>query len=88
MANRPVFIKLGLSVPLHKKGANGKVTPLLNPFRGWRKKIDEYRREGKNSLKCLQVYFCLLNTNANHFTLLEINEQTKMIYYYDSIASY
>jgi hypothetical protein len=34
------------------------------------------------------VYICLLNVNANHFTLLEINEQTKMIYHYNSIASY
>jgi hypothetical protein len=29
-----------------------------------------------------------LNINANHFTLLEINEQTKMIYHYDSMASH
>jgi predicted enzyme involved in methoxymalonyl-ACP biosynthesis len=33
------------------------------------------------------VYICLLNVNANHFILLEINKQTKMIYHYDLIAS-
>jgi hypothetical protein len=33
------------------------------------------------------VYICPLNINANHFTLLEINEQTKMIYHYNSMAN-
>ena len=27
-----------------------------------------------------------MNLNDNHFTLLEINEQDKKIYHYDSIA--
>jgi hypothetical protein len=43
--------------------------------------IDDDRCEGP------QVYICPMNVNANHFTLLEINEQTKMIYHYDSMAS-
>jgi hypothetical protein len=88
MIDRPVFVRLGLSVPLHKKDENGGVTPVSNPLRRWRKKIDEYRCEGKNDLKAPQVYICPLNINADHFTLLEINEQTKMIYYYDSMASH
>ncbi|KAH8757116.1 hypothetical protein BGZ57DRAFT_908733 [Hyaloscypha finlandica] len=33
MTNRPVFVRLGLSVPLHKKDTNGEVTPLSNPLR-------------------------------------------------------
>jgi hypothetical protein len=88
MTDRPVFVRLNLSVPLHKKDANGKVTPLSNPLRRWRKKIDDYRCKGKNDLKGPQVYICLLNVNADYFTLLEINEQTKMIYHYDSMASH
>jgi hypothetical protein len=32
------------------------------------------------------VYFCPLNSNNNHFTLLEINEREKKIYYYNSMA--
>lgn len=87
MTNRPVFVKLGLSILLHKRDANGEVMPLLNPLRRWRKKIDEYRYEGKNDFKGPQVYICPLNVNANYFTLLEINKQTKIIYHYDSIAS-
>jgi hypothetical protein len=88
MTDRPVFVRLGLSVPLHKKDANGEVTPLSNPLRRWRKKIDDYKCEGQNDLEDPQVYICPLNINADHFTLLEINEQTKMIYHFDSMASH
>ena len=88
MTDRPVFAKLGLSIPLHKNDANGKIIPIPNPFRGWRKTIDDYRHEGQNDLEGPLVYFCPLNVNANHFTLLEINEHTKMIYHYDSMANY
>ena len=86
ITDKPVFAKLGLSIPFHKKDANGEITALSNPFRRWRKKID-YRREDKNDLEGPQVYICPLNINANHFTLLEINKQTKIIYHYDSMAS-
>jgi hypothetical protein len=88
MTDRPAFVRLGFSVPLHKKDANGEVTPISNPLRRWRKQIDDYKCEGRNDLEDPQVYICPLNVNANHFTLLEINEHTKMIYHYDSMASY
>jgi hypothetical protein len=81
-------VRLGLSVPLHEKDANGEITPLSNPLRRWRKKIDDYKCEGQNDLEDPQVYICPLNINADHFTLLEINEQTKMIYHFDSMASH
>jgi hypothetical protein len=87
MTDRPAFVMLGLSVPLHKNDTNGEVTRLSNPLRRWRKKIDDNRCEGKNDLEGLQVYICPLNVNADHFTLLEINEQTKIIYHYNSMAS-
>jgi hypothetical protein len=88
MTDRPVFVRLSLSVPLHKDDANSEVTRLLNPLRRWRKQIDNYRCESKNDLEGPQVYICPLNVNANHFTLLKIDEQTKMIYHYDSMASH
>jgi len=88
MADRPMCVKLGLSIPLHKKRVSGELMPISNPLRRWRKTIDDYRRESKNSSDDLLVYFCPVNINLNHFTLLEINEQTKMIYHYDSMASH
>jgi hypothetical protein len=88
MTDRPVFAKLGPSIPLHNKDANGKITPLLTPLRRWRSTIDNYKREVNYSLEGPLVYFCPLNLNTNHFTLLEINEQMKMIYHYDSMANH
>ncbi|KAG4438626.1 hypothetical protein IFR05_005870 [Cadophora sp. M221] len=41
-----------------------------------------------NDLERPQVFICPLNINANHFTLLKINEQTKIIYHYDSMATH
>jgi len=74
MTDRPLFVRHGLSVPLHKKNATGEVTLVPNPLRRWRKKIDNYLCEGKNDLGGPQVYVCPLNINASPFTLLEINE--------------
>jgi hypothetical protein len=88
MTDRPAFVQLGLSIPLHDVDAKGDVTTILNPFRRWRTKIDDYRWKAKDDLESLQVYICPLNINNNHFTMLEINEQTKMIYHYDSMASH
>jgi len=42
-------------------------------------------RRDMNDLERPQVFICPLNINANHSTLLEINEQTKMIYHYNSM---
>ncbi|KAH6690813.1 hypothetical protein BKA61DRAFT_684491 [Leptodontidium sp. MPI-SDFR-AT-0119] len=37
MTDRPVLVHLGVSIPLHRKDANGEVTPISNPFGRWRK---------------------------------------------------
>ena len=72
---------------MHEEDTNGEITPYPDPLGHWRKQIDEYRCQGKNDLGGPQVYLCPLHLHANHFTLLEINEQTKMIYHYDSLAN-
>jgi hypothetical protein len=58
MADRPMCLKLGLSILLYKKSPNGEVTPISNPLRRWRKTIDDYKRECKNDSEGLLVYFC------------------------------
>lgn len=85
MVDRTMSVKLSLSIPLHTEGSSGNSTPISNPFHRWKRTIDDYRRQDKTD--CPGIYFCPLNLNANHFTLLEINEQTRMIYHYDSMAS-
>lgn len=51
MTDRPLFVRLGLSVLLHKEDAYSEVTHLLNPLRRWRKKIDNHRYKDKNNLE-------------------------------------
>jgi len=51
MTDRHVFVHLGVSIPLHWKDANGKVTLIANPFGRWRKEIDSYLREDVNDLE-------------------------------------
>ncbi|KAH8595137.1 hypothetical protein B0O99DRAFT_159895 [Bisporella sp. PMI_857] len=87
MADKSPSVRHYLSIPFHKEDINGKIMPISNPLRGWRKKIDDWRAEVENDIERQQVYICPLNVSANHFTLLEINEETKMIYHYDSMAS-
>lgn len=58
--------------------------PVVNPFGRWRKEIDAHRSSSGDGAR--QVYFCPLNQSMNHFTLLEINEHSRMIYHYDSMA--
>jgi hypothetical protein len=84
LTDKPSCVRYGLSVPLdeHK---DGKVIPIANPFGLWRRKIDEYRREIEDDVR--QIYLCPINLNTNHFTLLEINEQQRKIYHYNSMAA-
>lgn len=79
LLDKPSYVRYGLSVPLHSK--DGGVVPTVKPFGLWRKKIDNYR---KDSTKL--VFFCPLNLQGNHFTLLEINEQRGTIFHYDSLG--
>jgi hypothetical protein len=58
------------------------------PLAGWRKTIERYSSEAQTQQgqSIRLVYFCPLNSNNNHFTLLEINEQQRKIYHYDSMV--
>src|ERR1700710_2385615 len=81
LSDKPLCVEYGLSSPLDQI-KEGKVTPFDMPFTRWRALINDRRRsEGK------QVYLCPLNTGTNHFTLLEIIEQSEVICHYDSMAS-
>jgi hypothetical protein len=79
-------IRIGLSVPLHEKDNRGKAVSKSRPLAAWRGKIDDFReiRRGRNGNL---IYLCPLNVGGDHFTLLEINEEMKMIYHFDSLTS-
>ncbi|KAF2187985.1 hypothetical protein K469DRAFT_99732 [Zopfia rhizophila CBS 207.26] len=91
MLDKPYFVRYGYSIPLDQSerfGRYGKMRQVSRPLAGWRRKVEVFRNKAQKEQGeeiCL-VYFCPLNCNDNHFTLLEINEQEKMIYHYDSMA--
>jgi Ulp1 protease family, C-terminal catalytic domain len=88
MSDKPSFVKYGYSVPLDQMerfGRNG-TRRASRPLAGWKKTIEKFRSQGRTQ-HGQGVYFCPLNTNNNHFALLEINEREEKIYHYDSMAS-
>ena len=91
MSDKPSFVRYGYSVPLEQFERFGRsgTRRVSRPLAGWRKTIEKFSSEGRIQQGqdiCL-VYFCPLNSNNNHFTLLEINEREKKIFHYDSTAS-
>jgi hypothetical protein len=90
MSDKPSFVRYDYSISLEEAGKNRRMKPIHKPLRNWRKKIDRWHseiRSQSNGEEILQVYFCPLNHNNNHFSLLEINEIERTIYHYDSMAS-
>jgi hypothetical protein len=85
LTDKPSCVRYGLSVPLDQH-EDDIVVPHTKPFGLWRKKVDNYRREVEHNVRL--VYFCPLNLDTDHFTLLEINEPLKTIYHYNSMAGH
>lgn len=85
ITDKPQFVQLGVSVPLHEKGQTGEIILRSRPLKRWRHKVDTWR-EGAAKHKEPQIFICPLNVGTNHFTLLEINEQTGTIRHYDSLS--
>jgi hypothetical protein len=87
ISDRPAFVKYDSSIPLDET-SDGQIRPIKRPLDGWAKKIARHRREAKDEFgdACPLVYFCLINHENKHFTLLEINERKRMICHYDSMA--
>ena len=84
LIDKPAWVRYDLSIPLDEN-RDGEICAKANPFGLWSKKIENYRSKRENDAG--HVFFCPLNINTNHFTLLEINEPRKMIYHYDSMAA-
>jgi hypothetical protein len=91
MSDKPFFVRYGYSVPLDQfeRFNRSGTRRVSRPLAGWRKKIEKFSSEVQTQQRqdIRLMYFCPLNSNASHFTLLEINERESKIYYYDSMAS-
>jgi hypothetical protein len=91
MSDKPSFVRYGYSVPLDQFERFGRsgTRRVSRPLAGWRQTIERFSSEAQiqQGQVIRLVYFCPLNSNNNHFTLLEINERERKIYHYDSMAS-
>jgi hypothetical protein len=91
MSDKPSFVRYRYSIPLDQVERFGRsgTRRVYRPLACWRKTIEKYSSEAQtrqgHSIRL--VYFCPLSINNNHFTLLEINEQKRKIYHYDSMAN-
>ncbi|KAG6368737.1 hypothetical protein INS49_002951 [Diaporthe citri] len=80
--DRPACVKLLPCVSTHEL-VDGKVKPIKAPFRRLRSEIQSLSQWPQDGF----IFLCPLCVNANHFTLLEINEREGMIYHYDSLSN-
>lgn len=83
MSDKLPFVRFGQCISLDEVSKR-KIRPIHTPFNLWAKKIGEWRSQSRNRPL---AYFCPLLSNANHFSLLEINEIEQKILHYDSMAS-
>jgi hypothetical protein len=91
ISDRPAFVRHDKSIPLDEIIAIEpvkRIRPFKRPLAAWAKKISKYRRQAKETFGDVipLVFFCPINHTDSHYTLLEINEQERVIRHYDSLA--
>ncbi|KEF54272.1 uncharacterized protein A1O9_09438 [Exophiala aquamarina CBS 119918] len=88
ISDKPDFVNHGYSVPLDHVGKTRTVAPINRPLAAWARRVNRLREGGKTEFQSTTplVYFCPLNHCGTHFTLLEINDQERVIRHYDSMA--
>jgi Ulp1 protease family, C-terminal catalytic domain len=83
MSDKPYYVRYGESVALDERDPYGDgIRQIDNPLSRWRNHVESQTQHGQKIL----IHFCPLNIEANHFTLLEINEREGKIFHYDSMA--
>ncbi|KAJ9503197.1 hypothetical protein H2202_001351 [Exophiala xenobiotica] len=88
ISDKPDFVRHGFSVPLDEGGRTRTTRPIDRPLAAWARGINRLREKERSGFESTTplVYFCPLNHYGAHFTLLEINDQEKVIRHYDSRA--
>ncbi|BDD60236.1 hypothetical protein MAP00_005381 [Monascus purpureus] len=88
ISDKPAFVKHDLSIPLDQKSGNNVLRPIKHPLRAWATKMVKFREEARKASGewVPLVFFCPINHQGQHFSLLEINEREKVIRHYDSMA--
>lgn len=84
ISDRPDFVRFGESVPLDSIGRHGQMRSIKRPFQAWVNQITMFRREAKANRPL--IFYCPVNHDNSHFTLLEVNDSEKVIRHFDSKA--
>uniref|UniRef100_A0A093ULD9 Ubiquitin-like-specific protease 1 n=1 Tax=Talaromyces marneffei PM1 TaxID=1077442 RepID=A0A093ULD9_TALMA len=84
ISDRPDYVRFGESIPLDSIGRHGQMRSIKRPFQAWVKRITMFRREAQDTTPL--IFYCPVNHNNSHFTLLEVNDSEKAIRHYDSQA--
>ncbi|KAE8334482.1 hypothetical protein BDV24DRAFT_170146 [Aspergillus arachidicola] len=80
LCDKPVYVDYNLSIALDERTEN-QLQPIKQPLRKWANKIATLRE------KASLVFFCPINHQANHFSLLEVNDRERAIRHYDSLSN-
>ncbi|KAK5401667.1 hypothetical protein LTR06_011031 [Exophiala xenobiotica] len=88
ISDKPDFVRHGYNVPLDKRGKTRTTRPIDRPLAAWARGINRLREKERSGFESTTplVYFCSLSHYCVHFTLLEINDQEKVVRHYDSRA--
>lgn len=87
ISDKPANVVYDVSIPLDEAMSNNQTRQIERPFARWARKIDKHKKYAKEALGSVPlVYFCPINHWNKHFTLLEINEEKRIICHYDSMA--
>ncbi|KAK5988506.1 hypothetical protein PT974_09989 [Cladobotryum mycophilum] len=76
------FVRVGRCISIHYKTGPNSGAIMKDPFQVAARKMESWREE----MQAEPVCFFPLFLRNNHFSLLEINHQTKTIHHYDSIV--
>jgi hypothetical protein len=83
IVDKPAYVRHGLSSPLDEI-VHGQLQAIKRPFANCARQMANYRRGIKEAGSL--VYFCPVNHQNNHYSLLEINEPERKIRHFDSLA--
>ncbi|QKX61623.1 uncharacterized protein TRUGW13939_08775 [Talaromyces rugulosus] len=83
IVDKPTFVRHGLRIPLDEI-VHGQLQAIKRPFANWARQMGNYRRVTKEADSL--VYFCPINHQNSHYSLLEINEPERKIHHFDSLA--
>jgi hypothetical protein len=88
IADRPASVHFRESIPVNDIRRHGRMRSIKKPFKAWAEEITELRRKAEVGPEAHTplLFYSPIHHTGSHFTLLEIDDDKKMIRHYDSLA--